>query len=655
MVALCALALLLLLAGPVGAQEGSGPSFGDTSVINETAFEIVVESEKDVDEGSIEASDFRLSAGDVDRIDAVSRGNDSVVTVHLTSAITSDNTTVSIANGGAIADAAGNELTDDSATVVGMDGVAPILESFDVTWQNDTTVTVGVTVNEPMDNVSVGVRGRQSDRLGPSDFREVDHLGVNEHRYEANYTFSAEDEYRVTLRWVGDVWGNQNLFYADRTILHDVTAPDARVDGPTTATVGQEVVYDGSGSTDEYGIEEYVWTVDGEPVGNDSSVTYTFDEPGRHEVELRVTDRRNNTDRVRYPVEVLDATTAEDVTITPTNGTGVDVTVGPNRSQRRVLVDRRGGIAGNGTVVLDSLTLSVPTDGTTNLSTGAMTGAPATFDVAEQTPLETLTIDHGGADVTDVTFRFSVRRSALEDANLSVDGVSLYRETGGWTRLPTYRVGGNATHAQYRATSPGLSRFVVAGTGEAIDDGSTGGSTSGEGASDGSDTDGSSTDGTGTDGSTADDGGTDGSTLSIVDGRVLTRNVSAGDHVVARATVENDGNATRTYVAGLTVNASLLRTTEVTIPPGERREVTIAAPVVTDGPVAINGTTLGTVTVGNGPAPAQAAESSGGGLPIPNPLSLWPGGLLGRVLGAIFWLVLIVYGILKGLAIYLGY
>lgn len=629
---------LLVLSSPALAQDASPPTFGNGTAVNDTTMAVTVEDDGGVDESSISPTDFSLSTGSIDSINVSERGNDSVVSIHLDDRVRSENVTVSLASGETIADDAGNELTDGSVTVTGADGYAPFLKEYEVSWVANSTVEIAFYVDERLENVSLAVKGRESALLGPGDFRETDTSPANEFRYDTNYTFDAEGEYRITLELVADASGNRGLYFADRTVVHDVTSPEARLTGPTTATAGQGVAFDGSESSDAFGVSSYRWAVDGNETSTNETFAYVFDEPGRHEVELTVEDGRGNSDTARHPVEVLDATTAEDVTITPTNGTGVDVVVGPNRTKQRVLVERSGGLASNGSILLDTLTLTVPTNASANLSTAAASGIPDQFDEADATGFGTFDVDHEGASVSDVTFRFSVNRTVLENASVPLDGVSLYRESGGWTRLPTLRVGGNDSHVQYRATSPGLSSFVVAGSDGPTDDEST------EGSADTSDDGGGSTE----------PGGE--SAFSVRDGSLLTSSVSLGDPVIARATIVNDGNATGTYVAGLTVDGSVVRTTAVTVPAGAEREVTIAGPATGGGAVELNGTSLGTVSMGNGPAVTeQADDGSGGGLSIPNPLTLWPGGLVGRALGAMFWLVVVAYTLLKSLAIYLGY
>ena len=46
-------------------------------------------------------------------------------------------------------------------------------------------------------------------------------------------------------------------------------------------------------------------------------------------------------------------------------------------------------------------------------------------------------------------------------------------------------------------------------------------------------------------------------------------------------------------------------------------------------------------------------DGDGGG--IPNPFSLWPDGIVGTAIAGLVAFVAVAYGVLKGIAIYLGY
>ena len=68
--------------------------------------------------------------------------------------------------------------------------------------------------------------------------------------------------------------------------------PDAVIDGPGNVHWGTPVVYDASASYDPDGhaIVAYEWTVNSQVVSTESSLTYTFPEPGNYTVWLKVYD-----------------------------------------------------------------------------------------------------------------------------------------------------------------------------------------------------------------------------------------------------------------------------------------------------------------------------------------------------------------------------
>lgn len=83
-----------------------------------------------------------------------------------------------------------------------------------------------------------------------------------------------------------------------------VSTPTAVLTAPETATIGEEVVFDASEATDEYGeITAIEWTIDGETATGET-VTTTFDEPGDFGVELTVTNDAGETDTVTETVTI---------------------------------------------------------------------------------------------------------------------------------------------------------------------------------------------------------------------------------------------------------------------------------------------------------------------------------------------------------------
>lgn len=675
----CVVALALSTA--VAAQEddsGEPPAFGNATKGNVTTFELTITDDTDVDETSITAADFELSTGNIDGITVNETGSDAVVEFRLADVVASDAVTVSLDDTGTITDEAGNQLTDANATVTGMDGFRPQLQNFSIVRTNESTATVRVVSSEALSELYVGVGGPGTDTLTMANFTKISTPAQYEVPYEANVTFPEEGEYDLLVGTMIDTNGVTTKFGVERTVLVDHTPPTASIAAPASARVGETVTFSGEPSSDEYGVASYNWSVGENRTATGQSTEFAFDTPGYHGVTLTVTDERGNTDSTTYPILVDAPVTTENVSVEATdvgevsdgtpNGTVTVVrastaTVGSNRTTGRVRIARDGSLLSSTAVSLESLVVDVPVDTSARLEFASAANLSDWFDTANTTALAGFEVSHERSLPT-ATFRFSVNRSRLDAAGLSPDDVTLYREADGWRQVYTTKIAENGGEITYEATAAGLSRFVVGGSGggtaqddsqQSVDsDGSTGADadggaddSSGEGAGDGT---GEGTDGTGQSPSQS---GT--ASILVTNSTLLTETVDAGDRAVVRAIASNSGNATGTYVVGFVVNNSAVSTTTVTVPAGENRSVTFAEPVEAGGTVVVNGTIAGTLSVEANQSDGAATTASGGGLPIPNPLALWPGGFVGRALGAVFWFAVILYGVLKGLALYLGY
>lgn len=640
--------LALSLSASVAAQEADSepPVFANATKSNLTTIQVTITDDVDVDESSIDASDFTLDPGSVEKISVNESGNDSVVDVHLASIVASGNVTVGLADGAVIRDVAGNELTDGSTVVSGMDGYRPQLQDLEVTRLNETAANVTVVSSEPLSELNVGIGGPGTDGLTIENFTRLGRHGSFRFPYRATVTFDEEGEYDVLVGTLIDENGVQSRYRVERTVVVDRTPPNARIAGPASASAGTPVTFDGTGSTDEFGVEGYNWSVDGNATGTGETFEHTFHTPGYHEVTLSARDGRGNVDTTSSLLMVESETTTEDVEVSARNASAATATVGPNRSVGRVELSADGGLVATDDVRLESLVVDVPVNTSENLSFTATPNASEWFSGTDATALAGFDVGHED-DLSTATFRFSVNRTALANASVDPEDVTLYREVDGGRAVYTAIVDESDGRVTYEATAAGLSRFVVGGAG-------------GETTTD--DGDGQSGDAeTGTNDADGDDGEPDGddvvvetgsSSIRVANSTLLTESLDAGDRLLVRATARNDGNATGTSVVGLVVNNSVVTTTPVTVPAGENRTVTFAEPVDEGGTVVVNGTIAGTLSVSgtNG-----SVAASGGGLSIPNPLALWPGGFFGRALGAIFWFTVILYAVLKGLAIYLGY
>jgi parallel beta-helix repeat protein len=158
--------------------------------------------------------------------------------------------------------------------------------------------------------------------------------GTNATGPTATNTFtdpSGDDPYEVTLA-VTDRRGNTSRTTVNVTVVDpsdDGTAPVADAGSDRHAVADRRVTLDGSGSTDDIGIERYEWDI-----GNDGSVDATgvtpslrFRDTGTVPVELTVTDGGGNTD-----TDMVSVTVTETDTRPPVADAGPDKRLRTNQS-----------------------------------------------------------------------------------------------------------------------------------------------------------------------------------------------------------------------------------------------------------------------------------------------------------------------------------
>lgn len=94
------------------------------------------------------------------------------------------------------------------------------------------------------------------------------------------------------------------------TTTTDTTPPTADAGSDREVTVGSEVTFDGSGSSDNIGISSYDWTFPDGSSKSGETVTETFDSTGSYTVDLTVTDGEGNSDTDSVTITVEDETAA---------------------------------------------------------------------------------------------------------------------------------------------------------------------------------------------------------------------------------------------------------------------------------------------------------------------------------------------------------
>ncbi len=113
----------------------------------------------------------------------------------------------------------------------------------------------------------------------------------------AAYTFSAPGEYNITLN-VSDPGGNWDLDWVTVTVVDEVPPVADAGEDPEGVVAGDTVTLDGSGSSDDYLIVDWIWTFtdNGDVELDGEVVTYTFMAEGVYEVNLTVVDDSGNSD-----------------------------------------------------------------------------------------------------------------------------------------------------------------------------------------------------------------------------------------------------------------------------------------------------------------------------------------------------------------------
>lgn len=87
--------------------------------------------------------------------------------------------------------------------------------------------------------------------------------------------------------------------------------PDAALDGPDTAILGDEVTFDAGDSTADSGTLSYAWTIEG-PIEtvtdatSDPTFEWTFDEPGKYAVTLEAENEAGGVDVAQHELIVTD-------------------------------------------------------------------------------------------------------------------------------------------------------------------------------------------------------------------------------------------------------------------------------------------------------------------------------------------------------------
>ena len=642
---LCLLAVLLAVTGSVtaaGAQELGGendsepPTWENATKAGPEEIALTVTDNSTIDRASITTDDFTVSEGNVSNVSFESTDGGLTVVLLLEDRLDVDTVTVSFTESGGVADTAGNELTTGSKTVTGMDTTVPDFRRFSLTRINDSTAEVRVRANEPLSALGLSVTGPVNDRLTRANFTAVDGSNTT---FVTRYTVPEFGAYSFVWDRAVDSHGNLRTMSRMRQFRYEDSAPDIVLDGPETTTVETTANFSAAETVDEDGIDSYRWRIDGGTVLSGPSIQVAFAAPGWHDVTLEVTDSKGYR-AVETRVIEVEQSADSPVSVTTHNATYANATVEGSGLVQQIRAIN-GSVVGTDTVALERLSAAFPVNTSVSLSFRATDGPPDSFD---RQSFGLFGIEHDSA-ANRVSLGFSVDRASLNRTGVAPDQVALYRDTGGWTRLSTSVVDRQDDRVVYQATAPGLSQFVV-GT-------DTSAAVTGEAATSTTET-GSSTDGTEGSGPTAATEPVARSDISVTNVTVNVTDPTVGQTVRINVTATNQGDADGRYPFSVGLNGSSVATHELSVSAGATVTRSYEQNLSTAGELSVAGTPVTNVSASSGGSllPGSVAGLLSG---LPNPLALWPSGIVGTVLGALIGLVVVVYGILKALAIYLGY
>ncbi|MFW6176210.1 MAG: PKD domain-containing protein [Thermoplasmatota archaeon] len=187
-----------------------------------------------------------------------------------------------------VTDMAGNVDTDN-VTVLVSDGDKPTADAGE-----DLTIDMGTTI--PLDGSG------SYDNYAIEEY--IWNIGGEEYTVETfEYTFDDAGTFEAVLTVV-DAGGNEDTDRVIITVL-DTEEPVADAGEDTSISVGEEVTFDGSGSSDNVQIVSYEWTIDGITLSGEQT-NYVFDQPETYEVTLTVRDSSGNVGTDSFTLTVVD-------------------------------------------------------------------------------------------------------------------------------------------------------------------------------------------------------------------------------------------------------------------------------------------------------------------------------------------------------------
>jgi len=298
-----------------------------------------------------------------------------------------------------VTDDAGNSNTD-SVSVTVTDVTNPVADTgSDRTVDEDTTLNFDGSGSTDNDEISAYVWAFGDGNTATGE--------------TPSHTYVDPGDYIVELT-VTDGTGNTDTDTTTVTVT-DMTNPIADAGSNRTVDEDVSVDFNGSGSTDNVGVDSYEWAFGDGTTATGESPSHTYNGPGDYTVELTVTDSAGNTGTDTTTVTVGDVTNpVADVGSNRTVDEDVSVDFNGSESTDNVGVDSYEWAFGDGT------TASGKTPNHTYTTPGDYTVELTVTDTAGNNDTDSAVISV--QDMTDPTADAGSDRTVDEDTTLTFDG-----------------------------------------------------------------------------------------------------------------------------------------------------------------------------------------------------------------------------------------
>lgn len=291
---------LAVAVGPVAAEDG--PVLADGEKVNDSTIDLWITDENGVDLGSIDSSEFFLSDGAVASIDVFEEGTDARVRLYLEAPVDVDEIVVDVASTTGIQNVDGQQLdvaASDPVVIEDMDGVPPALRDVDIPAVSNDTAVVDISFDELVGNLSMTVSGPVEKTLTRADF---EHTGA--FRYRSLIDLPVDGHYDVELVNATDEAGNTATFDVSAAMEVDNEPPDAVVILDRHNSSGQNIAFDAGLSSPD--VVNYTWQFGDGRETTGEQVSHAF-HSGVYRVTLEATDELGNVDRDELVVNVTGA------------------------------------------------------------------------------------------------------------------------------------------------------------------------------------------------------------------------------------------------------------------------------------------------------------------------------------------------------------